>query len=204
LTLVVGAQPAFTANLPSVAATESVSELVGLARAGERRAEEEVCRRFAPAVRAFARRRLRGADAVEEFTQDVLLLTIEALREGRIEQAERLGGFVLGICRNLALDRARQRERREALWQAYGAALQSVSIEAIEGEHYEIAHLEDCLSQMSKRSRDVLRLGYIEARDHAEVAAILQISPQNARVLRHRTLASLRECMAKRMSWEAA
>lgn len=129
---------------------------------------------------------------------------IEALREGRVEQADRVGGFVLGICRNLALDRARQRERREALWQAYGSSLHAVSIEAVEGEHYEVAHLEDCLSQMSKRSRDVLRLGYVEARDHAEVAAILQISPQNARVLRHRTLASLRECMSKRMSWEAA
>jgi RNA polymerase sigma-70 factor (ECF subfamily) len=183
---------------------ESVSELVGQARSGERGAEEELCRRFAPAVRAFARRRLRGADAVEEFTQDVLLLTIEALRQGRVEQAERMGGFVLGICRNLALDRARQRERREALWQTYGAALHSVSIDAIEGEHYEIAHLEDCLSQLSKRARDLLRLGYVEARAHEEVAAALEISPANARVMRHRTLASLRDCMSQRMSWEVA
>jgi len=38
----------------------------------------------------------------------------------------------------------------------------------------------------------------------ASLAAALEISPENARVLRHRTLASLRECMAKRMSWEAA
>jgi RNA polymerase sigma-70 factor (ECF subfamily) len=185
-------------------AVESPAELVSRAAQGQREAEELVCRRFAPVVRSFARRRLRGVDAVEEFTQDVLLTLVEALRAGRIEQAERLGGFVLGICRNLAFERARQRERRELLWQTYGAALHGTTVEAIEREHYEIAHLEDCLSQLSKRSRDLLRLGYVEARSHDEVAAELAISPQNARVLRHRTLASLRECMSKRMSWEAA
>ncbi len=180
------------------------AELVSRAAEGQREAEEVLCKRFAPVVRSFARRRLRGVDAVEEFTQDVLLTLVEALREGRIEQRERLSSFVLGICRNLAFDRARQRERREQLWQTYGAALHGTTVEAIEGEHYELAHLEDCLSQLSRRSRDVLRLGYVEAHGHDEVAAALSISPQNARVLRHRTLASLRECMSKRMSWEAA
>jgi RNA polymerase sigma-70 factor (ECF subfamily) len=129
---------------------------------------------------------------------------IEALRQRRVEQPERLGGFVLGICRTLAFDRARQRERRELLWQTYGAALQAVSADAVARESYEIAHLEDCLSQLSKRARELLRLGYVEARAHEEVAAALEISPANARVMRHRTLASLRDCMGKRMSWEAA
>lgn len=183
---------------------EAVSELVLAAGRGERQAEEVLCQRFAPVVRAFARRRLRGADAVEEFSQDALLLMIEAVRQGRVEQPDRIGGFVLGICRSLAFDRARQRERRAALWQAYGPALESVSLDAVEREAYEIAHLEDCLSQLSKRSRELLRLGYVEARAHEEVAAALEISPANARVMRHRTLASLRECMSKRMSWEAA
>ncbi len=87
-----------------------------------------------PVIRAFARRRLCGVEAVEEFAQDALLTMIEALREGRVEQPERIGGFVLGICRNLAFERARQRERRAALWQTYGAALHSVSVDAVEGE----------------------------------------------------------------------
>lgn len=195
-----------TCYCPRVAllATDTPAELVAKAGAGERAAEEALCQRFAPAVRAFARRRLRGIDAIEEFTQDVLLLLVEAVRGGRVEQGDRVGGFVLGICRNLAFDRARQRERREALWQTYGVVLQTVSVPAVESEPYEIAHLEDCVSQLSRRAREVVRLGFVEARDHEEVAAALNITPQNARVMRHRTLASLRECMAKRMSWEAA
>ena len=181
-----------------------VAELVSSARQGQRHAEDELCRRFAPAVKSFARRRLRGAEAVEEFTQDALLLMVEALREGRVEQPERLGGFVLGICRNLAFDRARQRDRRKALWETYGSALESLTLEPEARDTYDIAHLEDCVSQLSKRARDLVRLGYVEALPHEEVAARLSISPANARVMRHRTLASLRECMSKRMSWEAA
>lgn len=188
----------------SLLSADTPAELVAKAKAGERQAEEVLCERFAPAVRAFARRRLRGVDAIEEFTQDVLLLLVEAVRAGRVEQGERVGGFVLGICRNLAFDRARQQERREALWQAYGVVLESVSVQAVEREPYQVAHLEDCLSQLSRRARDVVRLGFVEARGHDEVAAELNITPQNARVMRHRTLASLRECMSKRMSWEAA
>ena len=65
-------------------------------------------------------------------------------------------------------------------------------------------HLEDCLSQLSQRSRDLIRVGYLESRGHDDVAQALSISESNARVLRHRTLASLRECMSKRLSWEAA
>ena len=182
---------------------ESVSDLVGEAAAGQREAEARLCERFAPVVRAFARRRLRSADAVEEFAQDVLLTMVEALRAGRVAQPERIAGFVLGICRNFAHERVRQRERREELWQTYGSALLTVSAEAVE-HSYEASHLEDCLSQLSQRSRDLIRLGYVEARGHDEIAQALSISPANARVLRHRTLASLRECMAQRMSWEAA
>lgn len=184
--------------------TPAVADLVLAAGRGERSAEALLCQRLAPVVRGFARRRLRGAEAVEEFAQDALLLMIEALRQGRVEQPERFGGFVLGICRSLAFDRARQRERRAALWEAYGPALHVVSLEAAPRESYEIAHLEDCLSQLSKRARDLVRLGYVESRAHDEVAAELDISPSNARVLRHRTLSSLRDCMSKRMSWEAA
>jgi len=190
---------------PAVASqpSEALADLVSRARLSERPAEATLCRRLAPAVRAFARRRLRGSDAVEEFTQDVLLLLIEALREGRIEQPERVGGFVLGICRALAFDRARQRERRAALWQTYGALLTSTSSDAVEREPYEVAHLEDCMSQLPKRSRELLRLGFVEARGHDQIAAALRISPANARVLRHRMLSTLRECMSKRISWEA-
>ena len=49
---------------------EAVATLVQQARRGLLPAESELCRRFAPAVRAFARRRLRSVEAVEESAKD--------------------------------------------------------------------------------------------------------------------------------------
>ncbi|HSC86824.1 MAG TPA: hypothetical protein VLC09_06115 [Polyangiaceae bacterium] len=51
----------------------SLAQLVTRAAQGDPAAEAELCVRFAPAVRAFARRRLRDRDAVDEFTQEVFL-----------------------------------------------------------------------------------------------------------------------------------
>lgn len=189
--------------LSQPAPLEPLSALVHQAAQGDRSAATAVCRLFAPVVRAFARRRVIKTDAVDEFTQDVMLVLIEALGAGKLEQPERLGGFVLGICRNLARDRARQRERREALLTEYAGNLAALAAEVPDKPTYEIIHLEDCLSSLSQRARDVVRLAYAEAMSHVDVAQALSLSEGNARVLRHRSLHALRECMSRRISWEA-
>ena len=177
--------------------------LVAAGAAGDRQAETALCRRFAPGVRTFARRRLRTPDAVEEFAQDVFLEFVEALRRGRVSEPERVGGFILGICRNLARERARNAERRAQLWQEFGHALASLTDEpTLAG--YQIAQLEDCLSQMTQRSRDVIRYAFIEGEPAAEIASRLAMTEGNVRVVRHRAIEALRECMSTKISWEGA
>ena len=188
----------------SPAPLEPHAPLVLRAAEGDRAAAAALCLRFAPVVRAFARRRVTTTEAVDEFTQDVLLVLVEALTAGKLEQPERLPGFVLGICRNLARERARQRERRAALLDEYAADLAGLALEVPDKPTYEILHLEDCLSSLSQRAREVVRLSYMEAKSHGEIAQALSLSEGNVRVLRHRTLGALRECLSRRISWEAA
>ena len=180
----------------------STEALVNLAATGDRRAESILCRRFAPAVRTFWRRRLKG-DAVDEASQDVFLRLVQALRSGAVNDPVRVGGFVLGICRNLARERARSQERRQELWEQFGSALASLEDEP-ERARYQLAQLEDCLSQMTQRSRDVIRHSFLDAHSAAEIAARMALSEGNVRVVRHRALDSLRECMSQTIFWEAA
>ena len=184
---------------------ETLSELVMRAGNGDRQAESTLSQRFAPAVRAFACRRLRGVEATEDFTHDVLLLLVESLRRGSVHEPERLAGFVLGICKKLVLDRVRTSERRAQLWQQFGEALAPLGPQGTARDcPYELIHLEDCLSRLSQRAREVVRLGFIEAQGHESVAEALGVTAANARILRHRALCSLRECMSRVISWEAA
>src|SRR3954471_9943794 len=101
--------------VPAVSDQPSISALIAAAGAGDRTAEAALIRRFAAAVRTYARRRLRTADAVDEFAQEVFLRFVQALRAGQISEPERAGGFVLGICKNIARERARLADRRSAL-----------------------------------------------------------------------------------------
>lgn len=181
----------------------SIPTLIAAARAGDRQAEGALVARFAAAVRTFARRRLKTADAVDEFAQDVFLRFVEALRAGAVAEPERVGGFVLGICKNLARERARVAERRAELMAQFGESLASLEDEPALAR-YQLAQLEDCLSQMTQRSRDVLRHAYVEGHSAAEIGERLAMTEGNVRVVRHRALEALRDCMSRRMTYEVA
>lgn len=181
----------------------SIPALIMAAHAGDRRAESALIERFSAAVRTYARRRLRTSDAVDEFAQEVFLRFVQALRGGQISEPERAGGFVLGICKNVARERARLADRRSALWDEFGHAL-APRDEQPELAKYQLALLEDCLSQMTQRSRDVLKHAFVLGASAQEIATTLAMTDGNVRVVRHRALEALRTCMSSKVSWEGA
>lgn len=185
-------------------ATSEPAELAARALRGDREAETRLCLRLTPAIRAFARRRLRSTEASVEFQQEVLLVFVEALRRGQVEDPARIAGFVLGICRNLAHDRARERERRARLWELYGETVTACDVIQPQEATLEIMRLEDCLTELSERARQAVWLSYGELLSHAEVSLRLGITEGNARVLRHRALEALRHCVSLPKSWESA
>jgi RNA polymerase sigma-70 factor (ECF subfamily) len=179
-----------------------VDPIVLRAVTGDREAEREVCRRILPAIRAFAQRRLPLA-AAEDFAQDALILLLEAMREGRVQEPARLAAFALGICRNLSRDRARTGERRRELQARYGLRDDDL-IAPAESAPVRRGHLEDCYSQLTDSARRVLRATFCDDWADARIAGELALSEANVRVIRHRTLAALRSCLERPISWRQA
>jgi RNA polymerase sigma factor (sigma-70 family) len=176
-----------------------VDPVVLRALGGDREAERELCGRLMPAIRAFAHRRLARA-AAEDFAQDALVLLIEAMREQRIAEPARVASFALGICRNLARERARSGERRRELLAQYGLSeADLISFEV--SPTLARGHLEDCYSQLTERARRVIRATFCDDDGDSEIALALALSEANVRVIRHRTLAALRTCLEAPISW---
>lgn len=172
------------------------------ALAGDSAAERELCRRLLPAVRAFAQRRLRPG-SVEDFAHDALLLFVEALRAGRIQDPSRVASFALGICRNLARERARTGERRRELSAQYG--LSEADLSAWDAElSVRREHLEDCFSQLTERARRVIRATFCEDEPDGDIARSLAITEANVRIIRHRSILALRACLDRPISWVSA
>jgi RNA polymerase sigma-70 factor (ECF subfamily) len=182
---------------PNAASLLSSDALVSLTALDER----VVCQRLEPMIRLYGLRRLRDADAVQDFVQEALLALVAALREGRVSDAAQLAPYAVGICRNLVRDGVRKQRRRSELWETYGVDLG----EGVEPSPYTTslgrARLEDCVSKLQRKARDVLRRAFFEQSTNGEIARELGLLEGNVRVIRHRALEQLRDCVKRPLSW---
>ena len=187
---------------PGVPPASSLSSLddAALARrvaaAGERvdsEAETELYRRLAPRVRLYGLRHLRDRQAAADLVQQVLLMTLERLRAGRLREPEKIASFVLGTCRMTVLEMRRGSWRRETLLETWGDRAEA--FDAPEPLALDPERLTGCLEGLAERERSVVLLTFFADKPGEEVAKEVGTSAGNVRVIRHRALARLRECM---------
>src|SRR5690348_15067279 len=81
--------------------------------------EEDLCRAMAPRIRLYGLRHLRDEQAAADLVQQVLIMTIESLRSGKVRDLGKIESFVLGMCRMVVLEIRRGGARRERLLEKY-------------------------------------------------------------------------------------
>ena len=159
----------------------------------DREAEAELYRRTAPRVRLYGLRHLREEQAAQDLVQQVMISVIEAVREGRLREPEKLASFVLGTCRMTVLDIRRGAQRKQRLLEQFGAEFTTTvqpSLPQLDREH-----LTRCVQNLKERERSVVVMTFYAEEPGAEVAVFLGISEANVRVIRHRAIQQLRDCM---------
>ena len=156
-------------------------------------AEAELYRLLAPRVRLYGRRHLRDDEEAHDLMQQVMVTTIEKLRAGELREPERIVSFVFGTCRMLTLELRRGARRRDALLEKYGADLPMADIAV--PPRLDEARVAACLQRLAERERSVLILSFYEEEPADKVGAALGLSAGNVRVIRHRDMERLRECV---------
>jgi RNA polymerase sigma-70 factor, ECF subfamily len=157
-------------------------------------AEGELYARLAPRVRLYGLRHLRDTHAAADLAQQVLLMTIERLRDGRMKEPDRLASYVLGMCRMVVLDLRRGGRRRERVLRQFVA---DVPLGASAPEpRIDAGRLAACLARLAERERTVVVLTFHSERTALEVGQELGLTAANVRVIRHRALTRLRACLA--------
>jgi RNA polymerase sigma-70 factor (ECF subfamily) len=160
---------------------------------GDREAETELFRRMAPRVQLYGLRHLRDAHASDDLTQQVMITVLEALRAGRLREPAKLASFVLGTCRMTVLDLRRGAQRKRRLLEQFGSDLlppAQPSLPQLDQER-----LARCVQSLKERERAVVVMTFYDERTGADVAGFLGVSEANVRVIRHRAIHRLRECM---------
>lgn len=158
-------------------------------------AEGELYRRLARRARLYGLRHLRDEQAAADLAQQVLLTTLERLRAGEVREPDRIASFVLGMCRMTVLEIRRGTRRREELTEKWVPASAGMTYETPEPLVLNPERLAGCLEALSERERSVVVMSFFADKPADEVGAELGISGGNVRVIRHRALGRLRECM---------
>ena len=159
-------------------------------------AEAELYRRLAPRVRFYGLRHLRDEHAARDLVQQVMVMTLERLRAGKLREPEMLASFVFGMCRMVVLDMRRTYARRERLLETYAGDVPTADPAASPRLDHE--RLRGCLDALPERERTILMLSFYDERKAPEVARELALSEANVRVIRHRGLQRLRDCVTGR------
>lgn len=156
-------------------------------------AEGELYRRLARRARLYGLRHLRDEQAAADLAQQVLLTTLERLRAGEVREPDKIASFVLGMCRMTVLELRRGSRRREELLEAWGE--RDEAYDTPEPLALDPDRLAGCLEALPERERLVVVMSFFADKQADEVGAELRISGGNVRVIRHRALGRLRECM---------
>jgi len=122
-----------------------------------------------------------------------LITVLEALRAGRLRQSDKLSSFVLGTCRMTVFDLRRNAQRKERLLEQFGADMLAPLPSAM--PHLDRVQLATCVQKLKERERAVVVMSFYDEQTGADIARFLGVSEANVRLIRHRAIHQLRDCM---------
>jgi RNA polymerase sigma-70 factor (ECF subfamily) len=159
----------------------------------------EVLERLRLGLQIMALRALRDPDAAEEAVQETLVRAVEALRDGRPGNPEKLGAFVRGIARHVIADVHRTHQRTthlqdtpQAMHPTSGDDPLAALITAEERDHVRAA-----LTQLSAGDREILQLSFFEGLTPVEIAERLGEPPLRIRKRKSRALNRVRRALLR-------
>ncbi len=162
--------------------------------------QPEVIERLRLGLQIMALRALGDPEAAEEAVQETLVRALEALRDGRVGDPEKLGAFVRGIARHVIADIHRARQRAAPLHAMPGAGPHSTGddpltalITAEERERVRLA-----LTQLSARDREILRLSFFEGLGPVDIAERSGEPALRVRKRKSRALSRLRRALLRK------
>jgi RNA polymerase sigma-70 factor (ECF subfamily) len=155
--------------------------------------ERSICQRYSNRIRSYGLCHLRDGAAADDLVQQVLLVVLQALRAGRVKNVDNLDTYVFGTCRNMVMEMRRGNARQRRIADAAAATLP---------DGYELpwaladrSRLDACLEKLEARARSVVVATFVDERDADDVGRAMGLTAGNVRVIRHRALTHLHECM---------
>lgn len=150
---------------------------------------EQIFERFVDPVHRYLYSRVGNREDAEDLTSEVFLKAARLLDRQRPEAS--LAQWLFTVARTVLADHWRRYYRHGALIQLDEARVAELQSETQDSEHAgdSVQRVNELLSQLSDRYRQVLELRFLRGYSIQETAAALDLSPENVKVIQHRALA---------------
>lgn len=157
-------------------------------REGDFPTQEHFRKYFTALMKVKLRSRLKSPEAVEDVQQETFVRFYIALREGKIQHADRLGQWVNSTCNNVLRETYRENLRIDSLDDDDAPELPAAPFDVtkIVADKQAAQKIQKVIDQLPERDRRVLRAIFFEERDKDEVCRELGITRDNLRLLLHR------------------
>jgi RNA polymerase sigma-70 factor, ECF subfamily len=169
---------------------------------GDPSVEEHFTTHFGRLLSLKLRGHVRSAQLAEDIEQETFLRVLKQIRSQRgIDQPERLGGFVNGVCNIVMKEFFRSESRHPLLREAApDPPDRTIDLEGalVDDERRRMVH--SVLAELSGKDRTILRMVFLEDLDKDKVCATMRVSRGYLRVLLHRARQRLKKIMLERDS----
>jgi RNA polymerase sigma-70 factor (ECF subfamily) len=155
------------------------AELVRRIGQGDRRAEEELVRRYQRGLIYLLKRRTRDPQLALDLAQDTFRIAIEKLRQSPIDQVERVAGYLRGTALNLATADGR-RDKRRATTADSDAVDAAADHAAGPFDHVSTEQVQRIVRKLLdelpvQRDREILIRTYLEDEDKSSICEALGV-----------------------------
>ncbi len=165
----------------------------------DREPKPEALEQLRLGLQIMALHALGDAEAAEEAVQETLVRALEALRNGRPRDPEKLGAFVRGIARHVVADVHHARQRTVSLDAMPGTERVTstdnpLSALIIDEERNRVRR---ALAQLSAADHDILHLSFFDGLTPVEIAKRLGEPALRIRKRKSRALRRLRQAFSR-------
>jgi RNA polymerase sigma-70 factor (ECF subfamily) len=168
------------------AASERTLSLAQRIFEGDSLAEQELVTTYRRGVLVIATARTRDREVALDLTQDVLVAVLQALRDGKLREQDKLSAFVNGVARNLINHYLVSRVRR-AECELDDECYTADPIEELEAsERKRLVRSE--LAALGGVDQQILLLSMVDGHSLAEVALRLNMSHEAVRARKSRAI----------------
>jgi RNA polymerase sigma factor (sigma-70 family) len=173
------------------------NNLVTSIQQGDTTAEAALYEKFSQRIYFLALSELHSKDDAEDVRAETFLRVIQALRAGKLRNADSLPSFIVGFALNVIREHIRQKYKTDSLEDfeydiAGNDSMESTFLNAEAGKA-----LEQAAQKLKPREQQFLRMYYYEELSQAEIALKLGVKEDGLRLIKSRTLQSFREIYKK-------